>query len=143
MNGMKPVFGQPLSPNGPWMISPFNVEMSPTAAVKRAGVFSIPLYVGLLTRLPDPDGVGAVEADNPGYLRQLIELTSRSASHVTIPRLVTFDLDNRPVIVGTGLFDESGNLEAYGVLRSSRISCRPASRLEFASHQIMIKRPGI
>lgn len=124
------------------MRSPFNAEMSPTAAVKRAGTFAAPLYVGLLARLPDPDGVGAIEADNPGYMRQLIELVSRSSSHLTIPRPVVFDVESGPRIVGVGLFDAEGVLEAYGVLRSARISWRPASRLEFASHQIMIKRPG-
>ena len=108
---VKQVFGQPLSPNGPWMATPFNAEMSPTAAVKRAGAFSTPLYLGLLSGLPDQDGVGAIELESPGYLRQPIELTSRSASHQTIPRAVVFDVSEGPV-VGLGLFAHDERLEA-------------------------------
>lgn len=143
MTRVKPVFGQPLSSSGPWMTSPFNAEVSPTAAVKQARTFSTPLYLGLLRRLPDPDGVGAIEVDSAGYLRQLIELTPRSVSHMTIPRPAQFDLDGGPVVVGVGLFDHDGRLEGYGVLRSSRIVWRPPNRFEFASHQILIKRPDV
>lgn len=125
------------------MVSPFNVEMSPTAAVKRVTAFATPLYLGLLRSLPDPDGVGANEVDTPGYVRQLVELTSLSTSHLTIPRRVTFDVDGEAVIVGAGLFDNEETLQAYGVLRSARISCLPPSRLEFASHQILIRRPDL
>lgn len=140
MKRIKPVFGQPLSPNGPWMASPFNAEMSPTAAVKRAGVFSTPLYLGLLSGLPDQDGIGAIEVEGSGYLRQLIELTSRSASQETIPRAVVFDVSEGPV-VAVGLFAQDDRLEAYGVLRSAQIVWRRPTRFEFASHQILVKRP--
>jgi hypothetical protein len=39
------------------------------------------------------------------------------------------------------LYDSEGALESYGVLRSSRISNRPATTVEFASYQILIKKP--
>lgn len=141
MSRIKPTYGQPVSPNGPWMTSPFTAEMTPTAAVKRAGDYSSPAYVGLLVRLPDPDGVGAVELTHAQYLRQLVELTPRSTSHLTIPRPVLFDLHGCPPVVGIGLYDCEGALEGYGVLRSSRVSDRPATTFEFASHQILIKKP--
>ena len=57
MSRIKPTYGQPVSPNGPWMTSPFTAEMTPTAAVKRAGAYSSAVYLGLLVQLPDPDGV--------------------------------------------------------------------------------------
>lgn len=49
------------------MASPFTAELPPTAAIKRAGVFSSPLFLGLLVELPDPDGVGSLEQDHPDY----------------------------------------------------------------------------
>ena len=140
---IKRTYGQPLSPIGPWMTSPFTTEMSPTAAVKRAGEFSSPVYLGLLIQLPDPDGVGEVELAHPQYVRQLVELIPRSAFHLTIPRLVVFDVHGSPPVVGLGLYDSEGGLESYGVLRSSRISDRPATRFEFGSHQILIKKPRV
>lgn len=143
MSRIKPTYGQPLSPDGPWMTNPFTAEMSPTAAVKRAGVYSSPVYLGLLVELPDPDGVGAVELAHAHYLRQLVELAPRSTNHLTIPRPVLFDLHGCPPVVGTALYDGEGRLESYGVLRSSRISDRPATTFEFASHQILIKKPRV
>ena len=141
MSRAKPTFGQPPSPNGPWMASPFNAEMTPTAAIKRAGAFSSPLYLGLLVGLPDPDGVGSIELDHPAYMRQLIELSSRSASHLTIPRPVLFEVHGCPAVLGVGLYDSDGNAEGYGVLRSSRIARRRPDKFEFAACQILIKRP--
>nr|WP_314188142.1 hypothetical protein [uncultured Brevundimonas sp.] len=141
MSRIKPTYGQPVSPNGPWMTSPFTAEMTPTAAVKRVGDYSRPVYLGLLVQLPDPDGVGAVELAHAQYLRQLVELTPRSTSHLTIPRPVFFDLHGCPPVVGTALYDCEGALEGYGVLRSSRVSDRGATTFEFASHQILIKKP--
>lgn len=143
MNRIKRTYGQPLSPDGPWMTNPFTAEMSPTADVKRAGAYSSPVYLGLLVQLPDPDGVGAVELTHPRYLRQLVELAPRSTCHLTIPRLVLFDLPKCLPVVGTGLYNSKGGLESYGVLRSSRISNRPATTFEFASHQILIKKPRV
>lgn len=143
MSRIKPTYGQPLSPNGPWKTNPFTAEMSPTAAVKRAGAYSSAVYLGLLVQLPDPDGVGAVELAHAHYLRQLVELTPRSTSHLTIPRPVLFDLHGCTPVVGTALYDYQGELESYGVLRSSRVSDRPATTVEFASHQILIKKPRV
>lgn len=133
--------GQPPAPHGPFKTSPFTAELAPTAAAKRTGAFSSPLYLGLLVQLPDPDGVGCVELDYPGYVRQLVELTSRSASHLTIPRHVQFEILNCPPVTGVALFDSFAVAEAYGVLRSSRIAWRQPDTFEFASHQILIKRP--
>ncbi len=141
MRTPKPAFGQPSSPQGPWLKSPFTAEMTPTAAIKRVGTYSNPIYLGLLVRLPDPDGVGAVELDHGQYLRQLVELAPRSISHLTIPRPVSFDLYGAPLVVGVGLYDDQGTLESYGVLRSSRVSDQPTTTVEFASHQILIKKP--
>ena len=141
MSRIKPIFGQPLSPDGPWMTSPFTAEMTPTAAARRAGAYSSPLYLGLLVQLPDPDGTGAVELAHAHYDRQLVELGPRSTSHLTIPRPVLFNLHGCPPVVGVGLYDLEGALESYGVLRSSRVSNRPATTFEFASHQILIKKP--
>ena len=141
MGRITPSFGQPASPHGPFKTNPFNAELAPTAATKRTGTFSSPLYLGLLVQLPDPDGVGCVELDHPGYVRQLVELTSRSASHLTIPRHVQFEVLNCPPVVGVALFDGDAVAEAYGVLRSHRIAWRQPDTFEFASHQILIKRP--
>ncbi len=141
MGRVKLVYGQPPSSDGPWKASPFTVEMTPTAAVKRSGVFSSPLYLGLLVQLPDPDGIGAVELDHPGYLRQLIELVPRSSAHLTIPRPVLFEIHDCPTVVGLGLFDGDAMTEGYGVLRSSRTAWRRPEKFEFPSHQILIKRP--
>ncbi|MBC1183990.1 hypothetical protein HF680_15210 [Brevundimonas sp. WCHBH090558] len=143
MNRIKRTYGQPLSPDGPWMTNPFTAVMSPTAAVKRAGAYSCPVYLGLLVQLPDPDGVGAVELIHAQYLRQLVELAPRSTNHFTIPRPVMFDLHGCPPVVGTALYDPEGTLESYGVLCSSRISKRPATTVEFASHQLLIKKPRV
>lgn len=136
-----PSFGQPPSPHGPFQISPFTAELAPTAATKRAGVFSEPLYVGLLVQLPDPDGVGSVELDHPSYARQLVELAPRSASHLIIPRHIWFEVLGCPPIIGLALFDGDAVAEAYGVIRSSRIAWRQPETFEFASHQILVKRP--
>lgn len=141
MTRIAPGYGQLPLPHGPFKISPFNAELAPTAAAKRAGGFSNPLYVGLLVSLPDPDGVGSVELDHPGYVRQLVELTSRSASHLTIPRHVRFEMVGCPPIVGMALFGSEAVAEAYGILRSSRIAWRPPEIFDFASHQILVKRP--
>lgn len=124
-----------------YRVGPFTAEMSPTAAVKRAGAFSQPLFMGLLVQLPDPDGVGAQELDHAAYQRQLVELTARSASHLTVPRPVVFDIHDCPEVVGIGLFDGDGVCEGYGALRSSRISPQRPDHFEFPSHQIMVKRP--
>ncbi len=124
------------------MVSPFNVEMTATAAVKQTGLFSGTISIGLLVRLPDPDGVGASELQHTGYMRQLVELTPRSATHLTIPRHVWFEVHECPAVVGLGLYDQHGVLEGYGVLRSSRIAWRRPERFEFPSHQILIKRPN-
>lgn len=142
MSREKLAFGQPVSPHGPWMAPPFTVEMTPTAAVKRAGAFSSPLSIGLLRRLPDPDGVGAVELDSRRYMRQLIDLTPCRPGYLAIPRPVLFQIHPESSVVGVGLFTDEDVLEAYGVLRSSRISWRQPDRFEFASHQILVKRPG-
>ena len=142
MARIKTAYGLPASGNGPWMVGPFTVEMTPTAAVKRMGCFSEAISLGLLVQLPDPDGVGSIELKHPGYMRQLTELTPRSASHLTIPRHVRFDVQGCPAVVGLGLYDLHGVLEGYGVLRSSRIAWRRPERFEFASHQILIKRPN-
>lgn len=137
----KPRSGLAALPKGPWKSGPFNTEMTPTAAVKRAGSFSTATYIGLMVQLPDPDGVGSVELDHPGYVRQLVALTSGSASHLTIPRPVLFEVHNCPLVVGVGLYDESGVAEGYGVLRSSRVAWHPPEKFQFASHQILIRRP--
>ena len=141
MGRITPTFGQPPSPHGPFKTSPFTAELAPTAAAKRTGAFSSPLYLGLLVQLPDPDGVGCVELDHPGYVRQLVELTSRSASHLTIPRHLQFEVQGCPPVVGVALFDSDAVAEAYGVLRSHRIARRQPETFEFASHQMLIKRP--
>ncbi|WP_426038414.1 hypothetical protein [Brevundimonas sp. DC300-4] len=141
MGRITPAFGQPPSPHGPFMTSPFNAELAPTAAAKRAGAFSNPMYIGLLLQLPDPDGVGSVELDYPGYERQLVDLTPRSASHLTIPRHVRFEVQGCPPVIGLALFDADAVAEAYGVLRSHRITWHRPQKLEFASHQILVKRP--
>ena len=140
MSRPKPKLGQPPH-KGPFQISPFTAELAPTAAVKRTGSFSDILYIGLLVQLPDPDGVGCIELQHAGYVRQLVELTSRSSTHVTVPRHVRFEVVDCPPVVGVALFDSDAVAEAYGVLRSSRIGWRQPEMFEFASHQILIKRP--
>ncbi|MBJ7484200.1 hypothetical protein [Brevundimonas sp.] len=141
MSRTTPSFGHPPSPMGPWKSSPFNAEMAPTAAAKRAGAFSNPLYLGLLVKLPDPDGVGSVELEHPGYIRQIVDLTPRSASHLTIPRHVQFEVQGCPSVIGLALFNADAVAEAYGVLRSHCITWQRPQKFEFASHQILVKRP--
>ncbi|WP_426051975.1 hypothetical protein [Brevundimonas sp. SL161] len=141
MTRITPGYGQPPLPHGPFKTNPFNAELAPTAAAKRAGGFSNPLYVGLLVSLPDPDGVGSVELDHPGYVRQLVELTSRGSGHLTIPRHVHFEVQGCPPVVGVALFDSDAVAEAYGVLRNHRIAARRPDTFDFASHQILVRRP--
>lgn len=140
MPRVKMAYGLPASEHGPWMVGPFTVEMTPTAAVKRTGRFSETVSLGLLVQLPDPDGVGASELNHPGYTRQSVELTPRSASHLAIPSNLRFEVHGCPTIVGLGLYDPRGVLEGYGVLRSPRIAWRRPEQFEFRSHHIVIKR---
>lgn len=141
MARIRTAYGLPPSKSGPWLVGPYTVEMTPTAAVKRVGRFSETLSLGLLVQLPDPDGVGSSELEHPAYMRQLVELAPRSASHLAIPRHVRFHIPGCPPVIGLGLYDTHNTLEGYGVFRSSRVtSCRP-ERFDFPSHQIQIKRP--
>lgn len=141
MARIKTAYGLPASGNGPWMVGPYTVEMTPTAAVKRTGRFSETIALGLLVQLPDPDGVGASELDHLEYLRQLVELTPQSATHLAVPRHLRFEVHGCPAIVGLGLYEPRGVLEGYGVLRSSRISWRRPEQFDFPPHRILIKRP--
>lgn len=135
-------YGLPDTDHGRWMVGPFTVAMTATAMVKRTGYFSSALSLGLLVRLPDPDGVGSAELQHEGYVRQRVDLTDQSASHLTIPRHVQFDVPDCPAVVGLGLYAPDGTLEGYGVFRSSRVAWARPETFGFPSHRILIKRPG-
>lgn len=124
-----------------YMQSPFTAELAPSLAVRQSRGYEPSLWLGLLLQGPDADGYGAVELEDGDYSRQAVELSPRSASHLTIPRLVLFDLFSRPIIKALALFNAAGALEAYGALRSATAGGQPPARFEFRSHQIIIKRP--
>lgn len=137
----KTAYGLPDAEYGRWMVGPFTVAMTATAAVKRLGCFSDVLFLGLLVGLPDPDGVGSSELKHSSYARQPVALTAHSSNHLTIPRHVRFEVPDCPAVVGLGLYGPDERLEGYGVFRSSRIAWAKPETFDFPSHRILIKRP--
>ena len=121
---------------------PFGAELTPTLMVKLARAYPDEMFLGLLSKAPDVDGVGGQELIQVGYRRQAIQLTSRSRSHLTVPHAVLFDIFACPAIAQLALFDSEGVLQAYGVLRPHTTAPSLPTRFEFPSHQILVKRPS-
>ena len=135
----------PLQPTGnaaaQYPQGPFAVEMSPALSARAAGRYPDALWMGLMISKPDPDGGGARELDYPGYQRQPIELSSRSAQHLAVGRPVLFEIFGCPLVTGVALFDADGRVVANGLLRGRTTAATAPCRFEFASHQIVVRKP--
>lgn len=123
-----------------YMHSPFNAELAPTHFANFAGEYGDELYLGLLLGTPNMDGIGGIELPYDDQLKQRVELSPRSSRDWTIPRPVVFELDGTPMVKTLVLTDGTGVRLAYGVLRSGRSAVIPTDRIEFPSHQILIRR---
>jgi hypothetical protein len=124
-----------------YLVGPFTAELTPTRIGAASASCPQHLRLGLLTKLPDMDGNGAVELSHVDYRRQPVELVSRSEDHVTVPQPVRFEIFACPRVVGVGLFDEEGRLQASGALRGHAVSDTPPTILEFRGHQLLVKQP--
>lgn len=123
-----------------FMQSPFTAELAPSLTMKQAAAYPIVLWLGLLLGLPDSDGHGAVELVDANYTRQSAALSPHSSSHLTIHSPVRFEIPGQPMVRGMALFNDTGELAAYGALRSAHAGHRAPSFIEFKSHQILVKR---
>lgn len=123
-----------------FMQSPFTAELAPSLPIKQEAAYPAVLWLGLLLGLPDSDGYGAAELADAGYTRQSVALSPRSSSHMTIHRVVRFDIPDRPMVRGVALFGDEHELAAYGALRSAHAGYPAPNFIEFRPHQILVKR---
>lgn len=123
-------------------VGPFTGVLAPTETSRIVGSYPDALYIGLMAKLPRPDGVGGREVDVEGYERQIATLQPRDGQHFCVPRPVMFEVHRCPNVDGVGLFDQQtgGKLVAYGAIVSSRLSKTPVSRVEISGYQLLIKR---
>lgn len=130
----------PSTAPGRFAAGPFGAELRPSLIASRNGAYSDRLHLGLLSSKPDVDGFGGVELVQPGYDRQPVELSSRNATHLTIMRPVLFSFFPGADVSTIGLFNDDGELEAFGALRAAGVSNVMPTRVEFASCQVLVKR---
>lgn len=119
---------------------PFGAELRPSLIASGNGGYSDRLLLGLLSSKPDVDGFGGVELVQPGYDRQPVELSSRNATHLTIARPVLISFFPGADVSTVGLFNDDGELEAFGALRGAGVTNVMLKRVEFASCQILVRR---
>ena len=125
---LPPQVGRPVS----YPIGPFSSELTPTLWTKIRGAVPGRLFLGLLSRPPNPDGDGYEELVSDGYRRIEIDLVDRTARHRANTNAVYLVVaDCSPPVTHIGLFDETGSLQFYGRLLSTRESSRPAKQFEF------------
>ncbi|HEX4196218.1 MAG TPA: hypothetical protein VHZ26_02125 [Caulobacteraceae bacterium] len=107
--------------------------------------FKIPpkLYLGLMTRAPEPEGAGGVELQAPGYERQPIEFAPSSPY---VPNgvqrnsgQVAFTPNKKwPAVGHAALFDEDGVVLFYGYLVRHPSSVRD-DRATFTASAIQLR----
>lgn len=119
---------------------PFWADVTPTMYQKAARIIPERLYLGLLTKAPDADGVGAVECAAEGYRRQPFEWVHLNAMFETnsSPLCVKVSQAVDPVRY-VGLFDEADTLRFYGRILYARQSTTATSVFEFPEYKVRLR----
>jgi len=134
---LPPQVGRPIAyPRGP-----FHADLTPTVWTKLRGQAPGPLFLGLLTRPPNPDGDHYEELRLPGGERPPLEITPLDGRYETNANHVSFAIPaGSPPVLHIGLFDAEGVLRYYGRLVSTRSAIGPALAFEFRPYAIRLIR---
>ncbi|WP_426038222.1 hypothetical protein [Brevundimonas sp. DC300-4] len=121
---------------------PFSGVVTPTEQARISGRYPDTVFIGLMIKLPRPDGTGGREVDAVVYERQQVRLEPRDQQSFCVPMPIHFDVHRLPAVAGVALFDQStgGELVGYGAISSVNIQVQPNSRVEIPGYRLIVKR---
>lgn len=119
-------------------VGPFGAVLAPVMAIRQTGAIPDDLSAVLLERLPDPDGWNGVIIGQQHA--QPVRICVRDQTHFAVAHPLLFEIDGFPVR-GVGLINAADRICFFGGLRGRALAPVPTSRYEFASHQILLRRP--
>lgn len=135
--GLQPVLHQPYDQQSH---GPFGAEMAPSL-IARANGFSSPLWLVLLSKMPDVDGAHGQVLGCPGHQPVEVQLASTSRRSLVVASPVCFLLESRPRVAGAALINGEGAIEAFGPLKGRSYEKLPPQRYEFTADSILIRKP--
>lgn len=122
-------------------VGPFMSVLAPTLATKLEGETPANLFLGLLVKAPDADGVHHQEMVSADYERLEVSLVELNGRHLSNTNALTFEVPpEAPPASHLGLFDEAGQLRFYGRLLSTREASTPARLFELRPYSLSVIR---
>jgi hypothetical protein len=119
---------------------PFASTMAPTALQRQSANNPTDLFLALLVRPPNADGLEYEELTSENYQRQPLLVGNFNARFFAGQNRVRFDVSDGANVAHVGAFDLAGRLRFYGFLSGARQASTPAQEFEFPPFSLMLKK---
>jgi hypothetical protein len=137
---LPPQPGQPTT----HQLGPFRSVLAPTMATSLKGSAPAELFVGLLYKAPNLDGVGWVEVSERGYERQRIAMTQGGSMYLVNANPVKFAWGEFVSgVTHVGLFAADGELAFYGPMIGVGLGHSAPNEFEFVASSLRAKAQNV
>jgi hypothetical protein len=137
---LPPQPGQPTT----HQLGPFRSVLGPTMSTSLKGVVPAELFVGLLYRAPNLDGVDWIEVSERGYGRQRIAMTQGGSMYLVNANPVKFAWGEFVSgVTHVGLFTAEGELAFYGPMIGVGLGHAAPNEFEFVASSLRCKAQNV
>ena len=118
--------------------APFRAVLAPTMGLRLRGEVPAQLWLALLTKSPDLDGLGWIELTGSAYDRQRVNLTAGGLQYMVNADDILFGCGAGDV-THFGIFDDAEQLCFYGAMLGATYSPFPPSEFRINAGSLKAK----